>query len=98
MYGLNQFEWQQLNELAISVLKSAGYELFLFGSRATRQHCTFSDIDILFRSAAPTDYSLIASVKAALEDSDLSVKVELVDWTELPDSFRAKIESEMIPL
>ena len=71
---------------------------FAFGSRVRGTAKKFSDLDIVIKPGKPLSVDQIGEVRWAFSDSDLPIKVDVLDWTELDDGFRKLIESELEPI
>lgn len=69
-----------------------GFEVFLFGSRATGRARPYSDLDLAVRGPAPMGLALQAEVQEAFDESDLPFRVDIVDWALVSDTFRRIIE------
>lgn len=69
-----------------------------FGSRATGTAKRFSDLDLVLEGDAPVAYQTIAKLKHAFSESDLPIKVDVVDWHALDPEFRAVIAKQRVPL
>jgi uncharacterized protein len=73
-------------------------QLQAFGSRTTGQAKPFSDPDM----AAPEDLRFtdreLATARYAPEESALPIRVDLVRWSQLPQSLRSVIEQTGAPL
>jgi predicted nucleotidyltransferase len=76
----------------------AGTGVWVFGSRATGAARRYSDLDLALQSDLPLDLGMLGGLKNALSESDLTVKVDLVDLRAVDPAFRRIIEGEMIPL
>ena len=61
--------------------------VFLFGSRARKDHQAFSDFDIGLIAREPIDPQEIRHAKALLEESNLPFTVDLVDFRVARESF-----------
>ena len=90
-FGLTDQEWKILSELAIEPLKNLGVKVWIFGSRARGDFKKFSDIDLLYSDLDDDQKSKIYSIKSSLEESSLSYKVDLVDESELAESYRNQV-------
>lgn len=93
-FGLESRLWQIILDLAITPLKKMGAKVYVFGSRARGDYKQFSDLDLLFERDPSIDLKLIAKIRSALEDSDLPIKIDLVDRQECAKSFLPKILRE----
>jgi uncharacterized protein len=72
--------------------------VFVFGSRATGVARRYSDLDPALAGEAPLDADLLSRLKDALSESDLTIKVDLVDLRAVDPAFRRIIEGEMVRL
>jgi type I restriction enzyme S subunit len=71
---------------------------FAFGSRVRGTAKRFSDLDLVVDAAGPLDLDRLGALRAAFSDSDLPIKVDIVDWSGLGATFRSLIEREMVPV
>ncbi|MGH7075645.1 MAG: nucleotidyltransferase family protein [Stellaceae bacterium] len=67
-------------------------EVRAFGSRVSGKARKTSDLDLVLMTAKPLGMMRTADLRDALSDSDLSFKVDVVDWAATSDSFRRIIE------
>lgn len=79
-------------------IPDAGYKSFVFGSRATHAHRPYSDIDLGIIGPAPLPAKQYIELKDALEQSDLPYKVDVVDFSDVPESFKNVALRHTIPL
>ena len=75
---------------------SSGTKVFIFGSRAIRAKKKFSDLDLAMDSNVALPISIISSLEHDFSESDLPYKVDVIDLNNISDSFRKKIQTEMI--
>jgi predicted nucleotidyltransferase len=99
-WGLKFEQYQILMNILIKPLIARKAKLFVFGSRARGDHHPFSDIDILYveNSNLQIPKEIISQIKEDLEDSDLSIKVDLVNYNDLAKSYLQKIDKEKIQI
>lgn len=71
------------------------FDFFAFGSRVTGTNSDYSDLDICFvlKTNAP-----IHNLKDELEESNLTIKIDLIDYKLIDEDFRAIIDSHKIKL
>jgi len=69
-------------------------EVRVFGSRVTSIAKEFSDLDLVILCDTRIDTGLVAGIESAFEESDLPIRVDVLDWRSLSDSFRAVIEKK----
>lgn len=58
------------------------------GSRARGTPKPFSDLDLALITSQPLPLSMLAQLNDAFDTSDLTIKVDLVDWASTRESFR----------
>lgn len=75
-----------------------GTQVFAFGSRVTGKAREWSDLDLLFRCEASLPIQQFYGLQDALEESELSIKVDLVDWHRTSPEFLHSIKQELEPL
>ena len=73
-------------------------EVRAFGSRATWTAWEYSDLDLAVVSHEPLDRRTNANLREALEESDLPIRVDVVEWATLTDGFRQAIEADCVVL
>lgn len=68
-------------------------EVWAYGSRITEQGHEGSDLDLAVRNpqAPEVETPGLGALRAALQESDLPLQVDLVDWARIPASFRREI-------
>ena len=71
-------------------------EVRAFGSRATWTAWEYSDLDLAVVSHEPLDRRTNANLREALEESDLPIRVDVVEWATLTDGFRQAIEGDCV--
>ena len=74
--------------------------IWVFGSRARGDAKPRSDLDLAIQCSAPLSVRRLALLEDAFTESDLPVRVDLVDYATIDDRFRALIkeEREALPL
>lgn len=96
-FGLSDKDWNILETVAINPLKSAGGQVWIFGSRARGSHREFSDVDLLYSLKNPTT-GLLGKIAMELEESNLAVKVDLVAESELASSYRDNVMRDRVQI
>ena len=66
-------------------------EVWVFGSRAGKRAKLFSDLDLAIVSSSGVACRRLAMLAGAFEESDLPIKVDLVDWSSANPAFRERI-------
>lgn len=69
-------------------------EVWAYGSRVNGDCHDASDLDLVVRNPAALDTALpdLSDLKDALVESNLPIRVDLVDWARIPEAFRREIE------
>lgn len=70
-------------------------EVWAFGSRVNWTAGKQSDLDLAVFDATP---SKIQELKEAFDESDLLFRVDVIDWNQIPDSFRENIQKKYVVL
>lgn len=71
------------------------YEVRAFGSRVTGRNLKpFSDLDLVVMTDTPLPPDRMAAVVEAFSESDLPMKVDVVDWAATSEEFRRIVERE----
>lgn len=63
-------------------------EVRAFGSRVTGKPKPYSDLDLVLIGPARLPLGRLAAVREALQDSELPIRVDVLDWHAIPESFR----------
>ena len=76
----------------------AGFEVWVFGSRATWTTKDSSDLDLAVAGPSKLDYRVMSDLEIAFEESDLPYTVDVVDLNSVSPEFRGIMEDHMVPL
>lgn len=79
---------QKAKTIVCSYLPKGNYQVFLFGSRTTNRHHRYSDIDIGIEGKDSVSKLVMSRITDALEESDLPVKVDVVDFFRVSSEFK----------
>ena len=74
-----------------------GLRVLAFGSRVAGLPKPLSDLDLALESDEKLEMRSIWSLKAAFQESDLNIQVDVVDLARVDPEFRKIIEAETIP-
>ena len=72
------------------------YDVWAFGSRATRHAKPYSDLDLAIITDRPLPLAVSAALADGLSESDLPWKVDVVDWATTSEMFKKVIEREKV--
>ena len=75
-----------------------GLEVRAFGSRATWTAREYSDLDLAIVGESRLDTGMIWRLKEAFSESDLPIRVDVLDWHTISDKFREAIEPDCVEL
>ena len=67
-------------------------EVRAFGSRATWTAKDYSDLDLAVVGSGPLDWKTLGRLNEAFEESDLPMRVDVLDWHYISENFRRVIE------
>ena len=71
-------------------------EVRAFGSRATWTAKDYSDFDLAIVGEGPLEWRTLGRLKEAFEESSLPMRVDVLDWHDISDSFRKVIERDYV--
>lgn len=69
-------------------LPDLSYRFFLFGSRAIGDAHPYSDFDVGILGKAPASTVAMHAIREELDESNLPVRVDVVDFSKIADSFK----------
>lgn len=69
-------------------------KIIIYGSRARGDHASGSDIDIALNAGKLIDNTIMTNIYFDLEDSDLPIKYDLVDFHEVSERMQKEIEKD----
>jgi predicted nucleotidyltransferase len=76
----------------------AAVKVWVFGSRATGRARRYFDLDLAIDAGRILTLDETARLADAFSESDLSYRVDVVDWRAIDDRFRQIIARERVPL
>lgn len=79
-----------------SILAKYPYKFYVFGSRAKGNYKKYSDLDICYKDDIPL--SIKAKIEGDFEDSALPFTVDLLDLKTCDNSFKDKIQNDMVSI
>ena len=71
-------------------------EVRAFGSRATWTAKDYSDLDLAIVSQESLDRTILSRLNQAFEESNLPMRVDVVDWHAISESFRETIDRDYV--
>jgi predicted nucleotidyltransferase len=70
--------------------------VWVFGSRVRGDARRYSDLDLALESNSPLNPDLLVALKEELSESDLTIKVDIVDLRAVEPGFRRMIGANMV--
>lgn len=67
-------------------------QIIFFGSRSTQTADTFSDYDVAIKANEALSLLSLSNIKESLANSDLPVKVDVLDYWRLEKSFQKYLD------
>jgi len=96
-FGLTEKQYRYIQEVVVAPLKNRGATVWIFGSRARKDHGKFSDLDIMVDSEE--DISLLVSkIQETLENGNFPYKVDIVQSKDFAESYRESFEVDKVEL
>ena len=80
------------------IVRDCQYDLYLFGSRSTRNHTKYSDFDFCVVGEKPVSSKKINKLKEAIENMDTLYSIDVVDFQKASLEFREIVEKEMVKI
>ncbi len=72
------------------------YPVWAFGSRVKWTAKPYSDLDLAIIAPQPLSLTKMATIKEAFDESDLSIRVDIVDWATTSETFRKIIDQDKV--
>lgn len=91
---LNAHDWEEIKRIMKALVP--GYDVWAFGSRAKRTAKPYSDLDLVVVSEQPLPIAIMADLRESFDESDLTIKVDIVDWAVTSASFRKIIADQKV--
>ncbi|MBV8802739.1 MAG: nucleotidyltransferase domain-containing protein [Gammaproteobacteria bacterium] len=87
-------------EIVIKILQQyiPEHEVRVFGSRITDKAKKFSDLDLVVMTNEPLSLATLADLVEAFSNSNLPIKVDVLDWARLSDEVREIISKKNVRL
>lgn len=91
---LNPQDWNEVCHILETHLPE--YPVWAFGSRVKWTAKPYSDLDLAIITRQPLSLTQMAAIKEAFDESDLSIRIDIVDWATTSESFRNLINQNKI--
>lgn len=70
----------------------------VFGSRVTKTFKPHSDLDLCIMGTNPLSLEQLDNLRESFSESDLPIRVDLVDWATISPEFRAIVEKHAVKI
>ena len=91
---LNPQDWAEVARILHTHLPEL--EVWAFGSRVTGTAKPYSDLDLALITHQPLSLEKTAILKEAFDESDLPIRIDVVDWAATSKPFRKIIERDKV--
>lgn len=92
--------YEKLNKLVINSIKRyipfEHYRIFYFGSRVSGKGTSRSDLDVGIDAGANIPLDAIARIKGDLEQLPILQRIDLVDFSRVPEDFARNAQKGMV--
>ena len=75
-----------------------GRKVMVFGSRISSTAKPYSDLDLAIMGNVPVELSTLALLKDAFAESDLSFRVDVLQWCRTSPEFKKVMEPQLQPI
>lgn len=87
-------DWHEVNLILKNHIPE--YTVWAFGSRVKGTAKVYSDLDLAVITQQPLSITQMACLQEALDESDLSIRVDVVDWSTTSEVFRKIIAQDKV--
>ena len=87
-------DWDEVRRILTEHL--FGTTVWAFGSRVTGTAKPYSDLDLVIVTDQMLTLEDMATLKEAFDESDLTVRVDIVDWASTDESFQRIIQQQYV--
>ena len=87
-------DWEEL--LRVLREQVPDLEVWAFGSRVKGTAKPYSDLDLALITVQPMTLHQLADIEEAFSQSDLPIKVDLLDWAAASPGFKAMVEQSKV--
>jgi len=90
----SQQHWNEILRILAQCVPQ--YTVWAFGSRVKGKAKPYSDLDLVIQTEQPLPLESMATLNEAFDESDLPVRVDVVDWATTSSAFRKIIQQSYV--
>ena len=83
---ISEQDWLQAKQILAAQVPQL--EVWAFGSRVNGHAKPYSDLDLALITAQPLTLAQLADITHAFESSDMTIRVDVMDWANSSEAFR----------
>ncbi|MDD2725311.1 MAG: nucleotidyltransferase domain-containing protein [Methylovulum sp.] len=91
---LSPQDWDEVRQILKTHVPD--YAVWAFGSRVTGKAKPYSDLDLAIITQQPLSLSVIAALNEAFDESNLAIRVDIVDWAAISEEFQKIIGRDKV--
>lgn len=91
---LSRNDWLEVRNVLMKNIPE--FEVWAFGSRVKWTAKAYSDLDLTVITEKPFTLEKLASIKDAFDESNLSIRIDIVDWAATSQSFQEIILKDKV--
>lgn len=95
-FGLDNDQYRYMTKHVVAPLQEQGARVFCYGSRARGDHQPYSDLDIMVESSLDLS-TLVSFLQEQVTNSNFPYKVDLVEYRDFADSYKAGYQKDKLP-
>lgn len=99
MINLEEKYLKQVKKILFKHLSNTDIKVYVFGSRVKGKCKQYSDLDLALKNDInKIDDRIISNLKYAFEESLIPIKVDILDFNNITDTFKNFIEKDLVEL
>jgi predicted nucleotidyltransferase len=91
---ISEQDWLQAKRILADQVP--GLEVWAFGSRTNGHAKPYSDLDLALITAQALSLAQLADISHAFASSDMTIRVDLMDWANSSEAFRQIVSSSKV--
>ena len=91
---ISEPDWQEAQRVLSQEVPE--WDVWAFGSRARGNAKPYSDLDLAVMTTDPLPLDRLAALTHAFDASDMTIRVDVVDWSSISEAFRQVIAADRV--